>query len=223
MCTFILQGWLQGWLQGYLSEKRTVCSCRALNTFPSVWEVFARSCKWISDLGNNMFVHSLGDSSVGGVQAQSGPAPQWAWRGQRQKTRGDGSIWRRQTSCRKIIQNMSGKDRFPHISQLLLFGRLLYQKWLTVCGPSWNWNGFAGTRGERINRCFMSRLWCGQTDGTDHLWLIWNSMWLVVLPCVAVCMKGTHCMWNILHATCCMRLIVSPATNWTSAGILATL
>lgn len=46
----------------------------ALNTFLSVWEVFARSCKWISDLGNNMFVHLLGDWSVGVVQVQSGPA-----------------------------------------------------------------------------------------------------------------------------------------------------
>lgn len=56
-----------------LGKKRTVCSCRALNTVLSVWEVFARSCKWISDLGNNMFVHSLGDWSVGVVQVQSSP------------------------------------------------------------------------------------------------------------------------------------------------------
>lgn len=57
-----------------MGKKRTVFSCRVLNTFSSVWEVFARSCKWISDLGNNMFVHLLGDRSVGVVQAQSGPA-----------------------------------------------------------------------------------------------------------------------------------------------------
>lgn len=52
-------------------------------------------------MGNDVFVHSLGDGSVGVVQAQSGPARLWAWRGQTQKTMGDGSIWGRQSSCRK--------------------------------------------------------------------------------------------------------------------------
>lgn len=76
-----------------MGKKRTVCSCRALNTFLCVWEVFTRSCKWISDLGNNMFVHSLRDSGVGVVQAHAGPA-QFVGVGEarRRKQRGDGSI-----------------------------------------------------------------------------------------------------------------------------------
>lgn len=55
-------------------KKSQFALAELLIPFSSVWEVFARSCKWISDLGNNMFVHSLGDSSVGVVQAHGDPA-----------------------------------------------------------------------------------------------------------------------------------------------------
>lgn len=55
-------------------EKDSSLLSRLLTPFCLRGKCAARSCKWISDLGNNMFVHSLRDGRVGVVQARSGPA-----------------------------------------------------------------------------------------------------------------------------------------------------